>query len=406
MTALFIEPQGVNGDFREESVRAEYRDVIVIGAGQAGLATGYYLAQRSVDFVILDAGSEVGEVWTKRWDSLRLFSPAKYSSLPGFAFPAAPFHLPTKDEVAAYFKAYVTRFQLPVRLGVKVTRVHRQGQQYFLETNAGLFSASHVVIAIGTYHAPKIPAFAKDMEKGIVQLHSSQYRNPQQIKAGKVMAVGASSSGAQIAMDLAQPHEVYLAGRDPGNSPRRLLGRDIYWWLYTTGLGNLSRDSWLGRKMARSFDTGGGHGGGRVAMPAQMILDAGVRWVPRIVGTQNGLPLLEDGQVLDVQTVIWATGFRPDYRWVEEMPVNREGYPVHTRGVVEGEPGLYVMGLVFQYRLNSHMVGGVGRDAEYLGKVIAERLQTVPGNERSRWRVLTRLTAMWHPSTTAEAPVG
>jgi putative flavoprotein involved in K+ transport len=236
MTAQFIEQHGVEGDGDEE--RAEHYDVIVIGAGQAGLATGYYLAQRGVDFVILDAGSEVGEVWSKRWDSLRLFSPAKYSSLPGLAFPAAPFHLPTKDEVAAYFKAYVTRFQLPVRLGVKVTRVYREGQQYFLETKAGLFSALHVVIAIGTFHAPKIPAFAKDMDTGIVQLHSSQYHNPQQIGAGKVMVVGASSSGAQIAVDLAQTHEVYLAGRDPGSSPRRLLPTPTGG--YTTGLGRLS----------------------------------------------------------------------------------------------------------------------------------------------------------------------
>jgi putative flavoprotein involved in K+ transport len=337
---------------------------------------------------------------------LRLFSPAKYSSLPGFSFPADPYHLPTKDEVAAYFKAYVPRFHLPVRLGVRVTRVYREGQQYFLETSAGQFSAQHVVIAIGTFHAPKIPAFAKEMDKGIVQLHSSQYHNPRQIGAGKVMVVGASSSGAQIAVDLAQTHEVYLAGRDPGSSPRRLLGRDSYWWLYATGLGHLSRDSWLGRKIARGFDNGGGHGGGRVGMPAQMILDAGVRWVPRVVGTRNGAPVLDDGQVLDIQTVVWATGYRPDYRWVEDMPLNRAGYPVHTRGVVEGEPGLYVMGLVFQYRVNSHMVGGVGRDAEYLGKVIAERLETSLDKDQSRRRRFRRLSAMWHPATTAGAPVG
>lgn len=400
MTAQFIEQQGVKGDIREE-----HHDVIVIGAGQAGLATGYYLAQRGINFVILDAGSEVGEVWSKRWDSLRLFSPAKYSSLPGFAFPAAPFHLPTKDEVAAYFKAYVTRFQLLVRLGVKVTRVYRERQQYFLETSAGLFSAEHVVIAIGTYHAPKIPNFAKDLNANIAQLHSSQYRNPQQITAGEVMVVGAGSSGGQIAVDLAQTHEVYLAGRDPGNSPRRFLGLDIYWWLYATGLGHLRRDSWLGRKMARSLDSSS-HGGGRVALSAQTILDAGVKWVSRIAGARNGLPVLDGGQALDVQTIIWATGYRPDYHWIEGMPVNRAGYPIHTRGVVEGEPGLYVIGLVFQYRMNSHMVGGVGRDAEYLGKIIAERLQTLPGNDQPRRRVLRRRSATWHSSTTAGAPVG
>jgi putative flavoprotein involved in K+ transport len=404
MTAQFIEQYGVESDLDAE--RAEHYDVIVIGAGQAGLATGYYLAQHGVNFIILDAGNEVGEVWSKRWDSLRLFSPAKYSSLPGFAFPAAPFHLPTKDEVATYFKAYVTRFHLPVRLGVKVTRVYREEQQYLLETNAGLFSASHVVIAIGTYHAPKIPAFAKDLDASIVQLHSSQYHNPQQIEAGKVMVVGASSSGGQIAVDLAQTHEVYLAGRDPGNSPRRFLGMDIYWWLYTTGLGHLRRDSWLGRRVARTIDDGSGHGGGRVALSAQTILDAGVRWVSRVVGTRNGLPLLDDGQVLDVQAIVWATGYRPDYRWVEDMPLNRAGYPVHTRGVVEGEPGLYVMGLVFQYRMNSHMVGGVGRDAEYLGKVIAERLQTSPDKDQPRRRVSGRLSAMWHSSTTIGYPAG
>jgi putative flavoprotein involved in K+ transport len=375
MTTQFIERYGIKDNLREESVRAEQHDVIVIGAGQAGLATGYYLAQHGINFVILDAGSEVGEVWSKRWDSLRLFSPAKYSSLPGFAFPAAPFHLPDKDEVAAYFKAYVTRFQLPVRLSVMVTRVHRQGKLYLLETNSGLFSASHVVVAIGTFHAPNIPAFAKDMNPRIVQLHSNQYHNPQQINAGKVVVVGASSSGAQIALDLTQTHEVYLAGRDPGNSPRRFLGKDSYWWLYATGLGQLSRDSWLGSRIACGYDTGDSHSGGRVGIPAQAIRDAGVKWIPRVVGIQNGLPLLEGGQTLDVRTIIWATGYRPDYHWIEDMPVNHYGYPIHTRGVVKGEPGLYVMGLVFQYRMNSHMVGGVDQDAKYLVEVITERLQ-------------------------------
>jgi putative flavoprotein involved in K+ transport len=384
MTTQFVEVYDTKDNVREEGVSAEQYDVIVIGAGQAGLATGYYLAQRGINFVILDAGSEIGEVWSKRWDSLRLFSPAKYNSLPGLAFPGAPFYLPDKDEVAAYFKAYVARFQLPVRLGMKVFRVRRQGQLYLLKTNMGLFSAAHVVIAIGTFHAPKIPAFAKDMDTGIVQMHSSQYQNPQQINAGKVVVVGASSSGAQIAMDLTHTHEVYLAGRDPGNSPRRFLGKDSYWWLYATGLGHLSRDSWLGRRIARGYDTGESHGGGRVGIPAQMILDAGVEWVPRVVGIQNGWPLLEGGQTLDVRTIIWATGYRPDYRWIEDMPVNHYGYPIHTRGVVEGEPGLYVMGLVFRYRMNSHMVGGVDQDAKYLGGVIADRLQMNVRNEAQR----------------------
>jgi putative flavoprotein involved in K+ transport len=403
MTAQFGKPSGVERDVA--GAHGERYDVIVIGAGQAGLATGYYLARRGIRFVILDGGSEIGEVWSKRWDSLRLFSPAKYSSLPGFAFPAAPFHLPTKDEVAAYFKAYAARFHLPVRLGIKVTRVYREGPQYFLETSAGRFTAQQVVIAIGTYHAPKLPAFAKDLDASIVQLHSSQYRNPQQIQIGKVLVVGAGSSGGQIAVDLAQTHDVYLAGRDPGNAPRRFLGLDIYWWLYATGLGHLRRNSWLGRKMARSLDRGGSHGGGRVALSTRTILEAGVKWVPRVAGARNGLPVFDNGQVLDIQTIIWATGYRPDYHWIEGMPVNRAGYPVHTRGVVEGEPGLYVMGLVFQYRMNSHMVGGVGRDAEYLGKVIAERLATSSDKDQPR-RLFERLSAVWHPSTVTGTSLG
>jgi putative flavoprotein involved in K+ transport len=270
---------------------------------------------------------------------------------------------------------YVERFHLPIRLGVRVKSVRREAHQYILDTNVGQFMAGHVVVAIGTFHAPKIPTFATELNRDVVQLHSSQYRNPEQITSGRVLVVGASSSGAQIALDLVKTHEVYLAGRDPGSSPRRFLGRDIYWWLYVTGMGNFSRDHWLGKRIARSIDNSSSLSGGRVAIPSQMILDAGIRWVPRVAGARHGLPLLENGPALDVDTIIWATGYKPDYRWVEPMLVNRFGYPVHKRGVIEGEPGLYVMGLVFQYRLNSHMVGGVGRDAEYLGKVIAERLK-------------------------------
>ena len=210
-------------------------DVIVIGAGQAGLAAGYYLQRAGLRFVLLDGATHIGDSWRRRWDSLRLFTPARYSALPGLEFPGAPYSLPTKDDVAAYLERYADRFRLPVRLGVRVAMLQRKGNVFLVSTNQGVLTASSVIVATGGNQRPRVPEFAADLSADVRQIHSSSYRNPDQLSDGDVLVVGAGNSGVQIALELARSgHQVILSGRDTGSLPRRLFGRDIYDWLWPT----------------------------------------------------------------------------------------------------------------------------------------------------------------------------
>ncbi|HET6569762.1 MAG TPA: NAD(P)/FAD-dependent oxidoreductase, partial [Rhodothermales bacterium] len=217
-------------------MHTEHVDTIVIGAGQAGLAAGYYLARRGHDFLILEHNVRLGENWRKRWDSLRLFTPAIYSSLPGMPFPSAPYHLPGKDEVAAYLEAYAARFGLPVRLNTMVNAVRHEGDRFGVYTDGGLLTARNVIVATGAFQTPALPSFAADIDPTITQVHSSGYRNPEQLPPGPVLVVGAGNSGAQIALELAASREVWLAGPDVGHLPRRILGKDLFWWIWRTML--------------------------------------------------------------------------------------------------------------------------------------------------------------------------
>jgi putative flavoprotein involved in K+ transport len=340
-------------------VITERYQVIVVGAGQAGLSVAYHLARNDQDFLVLDAGDSIGDSWRSRWDSLRLFTPARYSGLPGLPFPAAPYHLPTKDEVADYLEAYVERFELPVRLGTRVKALRRDGPLFALETQDRRYEAESVVVATGAFGRPRVPSFAGSLARSIVQLHSSAYRNPAQLPEGDVLVVGAGNSGAQIAIELAESRPVWLSGRDVGRIPRRLLGRDVYDWLWPTVM-RPTTDSWLGRRIReRRFAAADP----LVGIAARELALPRLERVGRTVGVRDGRPLLDDGRAPDVRAVVWCTGFRPDFRWIELPVFDRDGYPRHRQGVVAAAPGLYFVGLRFLSRLNSSLIGGVGADA-------------------------------------------
>jgi putative flavoprotein involved in K+ transport len=202
----------------------------VIGGGQAGLAVGYHLAHQERDFVILDAARRVGDAWRRRWDALRLFTPARYSGLPGMSLPAPDGYFPTKDEMADYLEAYAARFALPVRLGVRVAALTREDGRYRLSVGDERLAADQVVVATGPFQQPHIPAFASELDPRIVQLHASAYRNANQLQEGGVLVVGAGNSGAEIALELAATRRTYLSGRDTGHVPLR-LGRAFWWFL-------------------------------------------------------------------------------------------------------------------------------------------------------------------------------
>lgn len=350
-------------------------DTVVVGGGQAGLAMGYYLKEQGREFVILDAGERVGDAWRNRWDSLRLFTPAALSGLPGMPFPFPGGYFPTKDETARYLEEYAGKFDLPVRLGRQVNSLRREGIGYVISAGEERYLAENVLVATGPYHTPRVPAFAARLDPSITQIHSSAYRNPGQLSEGDALVVGAGNSGAEISAELASTRRTYLSGRDTGNVPggavsghrlsRSLLfGWLIGWWL----LSRLSVDTRLGRK-GREFDRR--QGTPLVRFSPEDIVRAGVERVPRLEGVAGGKPKLADGRTLDVSGVVWATGFKPDFGWIDLPVFEDDGYPIHRRGVVDAAPGLYFLGLPFQYTATSAVIGGVGMDARYVADHLA-----------------------------------
>ena len=352
-------------------------DVIVIGGGQAGLATRYHLARRGLRFIILEAHERVGESWRRRWDALRTFTSARYDGLPGMPLPARPHHFPTKDEVADYLEAYARRFELPVRSGVRVERLRGTNDAdgaYEVVAGDERLEAAAVVVATGAFHEPMIPDFAAQLDPGIRQLHSSEYRNVGQLQLGGVLVVGASNSGGEIAFDVAHEHETWLSDRDTGSMPFDIDGRVArlvdppFWWFISHVV---TVRTPIGRR-ARPFVQQ--HGGPLERVRPGDLAAAGVhRMVARTVSVSDGLATLDDGQVLNVRNVIWATGFRHDYPWIELPVSGPDGWPIHKRGVVPTSPGLYFVGLPFQYGFTSQLIGGVGRDARFVVDRIVER---------------------------------
>lgn len=361
-------------------VGRERQPTVVIGGSQSGLAVGYHLRQRGLPFVIVDAHERVGDAWRKRWDSLRLFTPAKYDGLPGKRFPAPPSHYPSKDEIADYLEGYAEEFELPVRTGVKVERVSRVGDRFEVVCGEDRLSADNVVVATGAYHAPRIPPFADQLDDEIVQLHSSEYRNPSQLQPGGVLVVGAGNSGAEISMELSRHHPTWLSGPDTGEEPTSASGtlRDRILtpliWFAATRVIKVTNP--IGRKVRDHF-MNPPRGIPLARVRREEIAEAGIERVPRTVGVEDGVPKVEGGRVLDVRNVVWCTGFRADFSWIDlPIPIAGEyGQPEQERGVVPSQPGLYFMGLLFQYTLSSALVGGVGRDAAYIAERIMERRQ-------------------------------
>ena len=347
-------------------------ETIVIGGGQAGLAVGYYLKKGGGSFVILDANEQIGGSWrTRTWNSLRLFTPARYDGLPGWAFPAPGWSYPTARETADYLEAYAERFELPVRLGMSVDRLTKGGDRYLVESGGRRFVADRVVVATGFYGKPSVPDFASELDPRIVQMHSSDYRDPSQLRAGGVLLVGAGNSGADIAMETSATHETWLSGPDKGQvpvrieSPLRRLVLPVLWFVASRVL---TVKTPLGRKVQPHVISSGAP---RIRVKTNDLRKAGVESVPRTVGVQDGLPALEDGRVMDVANVIWCTGFRQDFSWID-LPVFEGGSPVHDSGVAS-EPGLYFVGLDFLHAFTSENVGGVGRDARRIAKHLASQ---------------------------------
>jgi len=366
-----------NEPARTEPSRTERFPVVVVGAGQAGLSVGYHLLRLGIRFVILDESPRVGDAWRRRWDSLRLFSPARYDGLDGMRFPARGDSYPTKDEMGDYLESYAERFSLPVRTGVRVDRITKEGDRFIVCAGDARFVADQVVMAMSSYQDPYTPSFARELSPDIVQLHSSDYRNPSQLQEGDVLLVGAGNSGAEIALELARKgHGTWMCGRDTGHVPFRIEG--WFWRMLMSRLvlrvvfhRILTMATPIGRKVRLQFVT---KGGPLVRTKPKDLAEAGVHRALRMTGVKNGLPVLDDSRVLPVRNVIWCTGFRNDFTWIDVPTFDEEGAPIHVRGRSK-EPGLYFVGLSFLYSVSSTMVHGVGRDAQHVAEEIAANVR-------------------------------
>jgi putative flavoprotein involved in K+ transport len=348
-------------------------ETVIIGGGQAGLAAGYRLAKRGLSFVILDANERIGGSWLSRWDSLRLFTPARYNALPGMRFPAPDWTFPTKDEMADYLESYAARFELPVRTGVSVNGLSRVGDRYVVSSGAQTFEADRVVVATGAFRTPKVPDFAFELDPGIVQLHSTDYRRPEQLVEGGALVVGLGNSGAEIGLEVARTHPTWVSGKPSAQIPFRhgpLTARTVFRAIRFLGHRVLTQRTPVGRKVGPNFAS---KASPLIRVKTKDLVRLRVQRVPRIVGVRDGLPLLDDGNVLDVANVIWCTGFRYDFPWIDLPVFDETGAPIHERGIVLSEPGLYFMGLVFQYAVSSDVIAGVGRDAAHIARHIATR---------------------------------
>jgi putative flavoprotein involved in K+ transport len=341
----------------------EHTDVLIIGAGQSGLALGYQLQQRGRKALLVERNERIGDSWRNRWDSLKLYSPASRDGLPGLPFPAGRTSYPTKDEMADYLETYAAHFELPVRLGIKVESLTQEDGRFVAHTGGSRIEADTVVVASGVFEKPHVPEFADELDPTITQLHSSAYRNLEQLQDGPVLVVGASHSGSDIAYEASAKHEVVLSGRDTGQLPASVesrRGRMLFRGLFFAGTHVLTVDTPIGRKMRPHIR----HGGAPLLRYRRSDLRrAGVeRALERTVGVQSGQPVLDGGRVLAVKNVVWCTGFRPDFGWIRlPLEIGEDGYPVQYRGA-STTPGLYFVGLPFLHSFASMLIGGAERD--------------------------------------------
>jgi putative flavoprotein involved in K+ transport len=344
-------------------------DVVVIGAGQAGLAVGHHLTKQGLRFLLIDGAPEVGHSWRTRWDSLRLFTPSEYSALPGMPFPAAVGTYPGKDQVADYLKSYAARFDLPVMLNTRVEHVDQPGDQsnglFRVVTSQGTLWSRQVVVATGPFQRPNIPAVGSRFDPEVTQLHSAAYQNPAGLPPGKVLVVGAGNSGLQIAVELAATREVHLAvGTKQRAVPQRPLGRDLFWWLTKTGLITRPATSPLAAMFRRRGEL-------VIGTTWDDVEAAGIEVRPRLTTTQGDTAGFADGSALDdVAVVVWATGFRPDDLWLDVPGVWDRTQVHHTRGRTQ-VPGLWFIGLPWQHTRGSALLGFVGDDADWVARGIA-----------------------------------
>jgi putative flavoprotein involved in K+ transport len=338
-------------------------DVVVVGGGQAGLAIGFHLARQGRRFTILEAAAEPAAAWRTRWDSLTLFTPTRYDSLPGLPFPGDPDSYPVRDQVVEYLVGYAHHFALPVELDSRVKALRRLDDRYAVQLADRDYEAEQVVVATGPFQTPFVPTLAADLDPGVAQFHSVEYRSPEALPDGPVLVVGGGNTGFQIAAELATTHEVHLSiGSRQTPLPQRLLGRDLFRWLEATGLMRRTVDSRIGQRM-KDRDT-------LIGSTPRSARRLGIQLQGRATAASGSEVTFADGARGTFATVIWATGYRLDHSWIDAPIFDGDGRVEHVRGVT-ASPGLYFLGLPWQHTRGSALLGWVKDDAQYVAAQIA-----------------------------------
>ena len=349
---------------------ANMKDYIIIGAGQAGLAIAYYLNKKKLNYLIVDANSETGAPWLKRWDSLKLFTPSEFNHLPGMKFPHKKGHYANKYEVADYLKKYVDKFDIPIEFNQKITSLKKENDIFTLKSDTKEFTAKNVIIATGPFHKPFTPKCHTKISKDIVQIHSEHYKSPKQLQEGATLVVGAGDSGVQILSEISDTNrQVYFSGNTNIMSiPQEFLGKTLWWWFSKIGFLTAHKYSWIGKKLSK---------GGQPVIGTDvktLFKKKNVTCVGRTLDANEENITFEKQEVNDIKNVIWATGFKPNFNWIEGIELDGDHYPKNYRGVSNNIKGLYFLGLPWLYTRASATLGGVQKDAKYLSQYISEQI--------------------------------
>jgi putative flavoprotein involved in K+ transport len=365
-------------------------DVLVIGAGQAGLAAGYHLQRKGLSFAILEGASDVGGSWPHYYDSLGLFSPAGRSSLPGMLFPGKPQHYPTRDEVVAYLRHYAYHFDLPVVTDAQVVQVEQAGQGFRAITNYGkVYHTRSIIAATGAFYRPYLPQLPGQESFAGRVLHAATYRNPVPFHGQRVLVVGAGNSAIQIGVELAKVAHVTLATREPIRFRRqKLLGQDIHYWAWLIGLDRLPLGPWAAHVAATGvLDIGLYQAAIRAGQPERRpmfthFIPHGVVWA--------------DGTAESVDAVLFATGYRPNLDYLADLSaLDANGQPAHRRGMSTTVPGLAYVGLSNQSTYASATIRGVGPDAAYIIRRLQRYLHRVEPALAEQASLVRRMFGNW-----------
>ncbi|WP_274474656.1 flavin-containing monooxygenase [Mangrovimonas aestuarii] len=341
------------------------KDFIIIGAGQAGLSMAYYLKQLNVNYLIVDANSETGAPWLKRWDSLKLFTPSEFNNLPGMDCPLPKGYYANKYEVANYLKSYVDKFEIPIDFNQKITSMKKIEDYFVLESETKTYKAMNVVIATGPFHTPFTPACHTKISKKIYQIHSENYKNPNQLQDGETLVVGAGDSGVQILEEIANTgRKVYFSGNtNLSTIPQEFLGKTLWWWFDKIGVLRVNKYSWIGKKLSKGIQP-------IIGTDVKSLLKKdNVVCVGRTIDANQEHITFEKTTINSIKNIVWATGFKPNFNWIEGIELDQDQYPKNFRGVSNMQ-GLYFIGLPWLYTRGSATLGGVKIDAQYLSNYI------------------------------------